>query len=160
MTSPTRVRVVLLSPRARVLLIKYRNVGPSGQPRPCWTLAGGGREDGETIEQAAVREIAEETGMAEVRLGPVVWYGEDSHRSGDWKVVFKEHFILAFAATEAIDRSGWTDHERREILETRWWSVEELRMSNDAVYPLELAAYLEPLLAGDYPAGILMLPKI
>ena len=98
--------------------------------------------------------------MAEVRLGPVVWYGEDSHRSGDWKVVFKEHFILAFAATEAIDRSGWTDHERREILETRWWSVEELRMSNDAVYPFELAAYLEPLLAGDYPAGILMLPKI
>ncbi|CAN5377267.1 NUDIX hydrolase [soil metagenome] len=151
MTSPTRVRVILLSPRARVLMIKYRNVGPSGQPRLCWTLPGGGREDGETIEQAAMREIGEETGIAEVRLGPVVWYGEDGHRSGDWKVIFKEHFILAFTATEDIDRGGWTDHERREILETRWWSVEELRMSRDAVYPFELAAYLEPLLAGDYP---------
>ena len=98
--------------------------------------------------------------MAKVRLGPVVWYGEDSHRGRDWKVVFKEHFILAFASTEAIDGNGWSDHERREILETRWWSVEDLRMSKDTVYPFDLAAYLEPPLVGDYPAGILTLPKI
>ena len=160
MTSPTRVRVILLSPSARVFMMKYRNLGPSGQPRPCWTLAGGGREEGETIEQTAVREIAEETGMSDLRLGPVVWYGEDSHRSGDWKVVFKEHFILAFASSEAVDRGGWTDHERRQILETRWWSTEELRMSKEVVYPFALADYLEPLLAGDYPAGILTLPGI
>ncbi len=160
MTNPTRVRVVLLSPSARVLMIKYRNVGPTGQSRPCWTLAGGGREAGETIEQAAVREIAEETGMTDVRLGPVVWYGEDGHRSGDWKIVFKEHFILAFSPTEAIDRAGWTDHERREILETRWWSLEDLRTSKDVVYPFALADHLQPLLAGDYPAEILTLPRI
>ena len=141
-------------------MMKYRNLGPSGQPRPCWTLAGGCREEGETIEQTAVREIAEETGMSDLRLGPVVWYGEDSHRSGDWKVVFKEHFILAFASSEAVDRGGWTDHERRQILETRWWSTEELRMSKEVVYPFALADYLEPLLAGDYPAGILTLPGI
>jgi ADP-ribose pyrophosphatase YjhB (NUDIX family) len=141
-------------------LIKYRNVGPSGQPRPCWTLAGGGRENGETIEQAALREIAEETGMTDVRLGPVVWYGEDGQRGGDWNVVFKEHFILAFASTEAIDQSGWTDHERRQILETRWWTLEELRASKDVIYPFRLADQLAPLLAGDYPLEILTLPRI
>jgi hypothetical protein len=48
------------------------------------------------------REIREETGLSPVGLGPVVWYGEDSHRSGDWKITFKEHFILAFAPTETI----------------------------------------------------------
>jgi 8-oxo-dGTP pyrophosphatase MutT (NUDIX family) len=160
MTVSTRVRVVLLSPSARVLLIKYRNAGPSGEERPCWILAGGGCDAGETIEQTAVREIAEETGMTDVRLGPVVWYGEDGHRSGDWKFVFQEHFILAFAATETIDRSGWTEHEQSEILETRWWSLEELRACEDTVYPFALADHLEPLLAGDYPAGILTLPRI
>lgn len=160
MTVSSRVRVVLLSPGARVLMIKYRNVGPSGEPRPCWTLAGGGREEGETIEQTALREIAEETGMTDVRLGPVVWYGEDGHRSGEWKFVFQEHFILAFASAEAIDPSGWTDHERREILETRWWSLEDLRSSEEAVYPFALADHLEPLLAGDFPAGLLTLPRI
>ena len=39
----TRVRVLLLSPANRLLLIKYRNIGPSGDPSPCWTTAGGGR---------------------------------------------------------------------------------------------------------------------
>lgn len=157
---PTRVRVVLLSPNNRVLLIKYRNSGPSGEPRPCWILAGGGRESGETIKQAAAREIAEETGMNDVRLGPVVWYGEDDQRGRDWNVVFREHFIVAFAPTEEIDQSGWTDHERRQILETRWWTVEELRTSTDVIYPPGLADYLSPLLAGHYPVEVLTLPRV
>lgn len=154
------MRVVLLSPNDRVLMIKYRNLGPSGTPRPCWTLAGGGREDGETIEQTAAREIAEETGMIDVRLGPVVWYGEDGHRSGDWKFVFREHFIVAFAPTEALDQSGWTDHERREILETCWWTIEDLRVTDEVIYPPGLADHLLPLLRGHYPAEILALPAI
>lgn len=160
MAVSTRVRVVLLSPDARVLLFKYRNLGPCGTPRPCWTLAGGGREEGETIAQTAVREIAEETGMTDVRLGPVVWYGEDGHRSGDWKHLFKEHFILAFAATETLDQAGWTDHERREILETRWWTLEDLRVTEEVIYPPGLADHLPPLLAGRYPTEILTLPSI
>ena len=160
MTDSTRVRVVLISPGGRVLMIKYRNLGPSGAPRPCWTLAGGGREPGETIAQTALREIAEETGMTDVRLGPVVWYGEDGHRSGDWKFVFKEHFIVAFASTEALDKSGWTDHERREILETRWWTIEDLRTTDDVIYPPGLADHLRPVLEGQYPAEILMLPTL
>jgi 8-oxo-dGTP pyrophosphatase MutT (NUDIX family) len=130
---PGRVRVLLLSPSQRLLLIKYRNRGPSGAPRPCWTTAGGGCEPGETLQQTALREIAEETGMTGVRLGPVVWYGEDGHRSGDWQVLFREHFIVAFAPSEDIDASGWTEHERREILETRWWTLDDLRATDEVV---------------------------
>lgn len=160
MAEPPRVRVILLSPHARVLMIKYRNLGPSGLPRPCWTLAGGGREPGETIEQTAIREIREETGIADVRLGPVVWYGEDGHRSGDWKILFKEHFIVAFAPHETLDQSGWTDHEQREILEMRWWTIEDLRATDDVIYPPGLADNLLPVLDGRYPIDILMLPPI
>lgn len=160
MTCSTRVRVVLLSPSARVLLIKYRNLGPLGTPQPCWTLAGGGRDRGETIEQTAAREVAEETGITHIRLGPVIWYGEDGRRSGDWKIIFKEHFILAFAPTEVLDQSGWTDHERREILETRWWTIEDLRTTNEVIYPPRLVDHLAPLLGGHYPTEMLTLPAI
>lgn len=160
MTESQRVRVLLLSPAQRILMIKYRNTGPSGVDRPCWTLSGGGREPGETIQQTALREIAEETGMADIRLGPVIWYGEDGHRSGDWRFLFKEHFIVAHAPSEIIDRRAWTEHERRSILETRWWALEELRTSQEAIYPFGLAELAAPVLRGDYPAALVTLPSI
>ena len=160
MGEPTRVRVLLLSPRNRLLLIKYRNTGPTGAARPCWITAGGGREADEPIERAALREIREETGLPSVRLGPVVWYGEDSHRSGDWKITFKEHFILAFAPTETITDHDWTEHERNQIIEMRWWTIEELGTTTETIYPVGIADLLEPLLSGSYPAEVVNLPPI
>jgi ADP-ribose pyrophosphatase YjhB (NUDIX family) len=154
------VRVLLLSPRKRILLLKYSNVGPDGAPSPCWTTSGGGMEATETIEEAAAREILEETGLADVTLGPVVWYGEDAHRSGGWGIRFKEHFIVAFAPTESLSRHGWTEHERKEILETRWWTADEIAASREAIYPFNLGKLLKPILDGRYPEPVLRLPDI
>jgi ADP-ribose pyrophosphatase YjhB (NUDIX family) len=154
------VRVLLLSLRNRLRLIKYQNIGPTGEPRPCWTTAGRGRGSDESVERAALREISEETGLSLVRLGPVVWYGEDGQRSGDWKITFKEHFILAFAPTETISDRGWTKHERNQIVETRWWTIEELRRTTETIYPVGIADLLEPLLSGNYPDEIIKLPPI
>ena len=48
---------VLVDDRERILLARW-NEGPT----PAWTVPGGGVEEGETPEQAAVREVREETG--------------------------------------------------------------------------------------------------
>jgi 8-oxo-dGTP pyrophosphatase MutT (NUDIX family) len=154
------VRVLLISPAGRLLLIKYRNIGRTGTSRPCWTTCGGGRDPGETIEQTAIREVFEETGFSSVQLGPVVWYGEDEERSGDWNVRHREHFIVAFAPSEAVMSGGWTEHERSEILKTRWWTPADIRASGDNIYPRRLADLLEPVLAGTYPAEPIVLPPI
>ncbi|WP_337268624.1 NUDIX hydrolase [Oryzifoliimicrobium ureilyticus] len=153
-STPNRVRVILLSPFKRVLLIHYRNTDRSGVDNPCWILAGGGMDAGETIADTALREIKEETGLSHVSLGPVVWYGEDSIRSGNWGITYKEHFIVAHSQTEDLCKDGWTEHEHRQITQMRWWSVEEIRQSRDAIYPLGLHDLLIPILAGDYPAEL------
>lgn len=53
-----RVRVVLIDSSGRVLLVRH----PIGDLR--WALPGGGIEKGESVEQAAAREIHEELGFA------------------------------------------------------------------------------------------------
>ncbi|MBF2715455.1 NUDIX domain-containing protein [Agrobacterium vitis] len=158
--SPSRVRVILLSPLERLLLIRYRNTDRSGVDNPCWTTTGGGIEPGETIIEAALREITEETGLVDVRFGPVVWYGEDSRRSGDWGITFKEHFIVAHSTSESLSNVQWTRHEHNQILEMRWWSIQEIENSSDVIYPIDLHRFMKPIFDGDYPIKLFEIPSI
>ena len=41
-----------------------------------------------------------------------------------------------------LDASGWTDDERRDVLEFHWWKPEELLHTSDLVGPHGLAEFL------------------
>jgi len=159
-TEANRIRLLLFSPERRLLLFKHRHLRPDGGEEPSWVTIGGGREPGESIEQTALRELAEETGMTDVTLGPVVWYGEDCRRSAPWGRIHRELFVLAEAPHEALDTSGWTDGEREDIMETRWWTLDEICASDEVIYPPGLADLITPLLAGELPPEMLVLPPL
>src|SRR5581483_2820535 len=63
-------RLLVIDPRDRILLLRVHE--PRFEQPILWFTPGGGLDPGETFEQAAVRELWEETGIV-APLGPCVW---------------------------------------------------------------------------------------
>jgi ADP-ribose pyrophosphatase YjhB (NUDIX family) len=149
-------RLLVVDADDRVLLFG----GQEPEGRRFWFTPGGGVHRGETLTQAAARELAEETGLVrtEAGLGPVV-----ANSAGLWtadgKVFFgADSFFLLRAADSAIDTSGQEELERSVIMEHRWWAVSELRATNDLINPIGLPSLLESLLRDGAPTVPVRLP--
>ena len=140
------VRVLLLDPQDRILLLRGRLPGDRAGPG-AWFTVGGGVEPGETLERAAAREIAEETGFTDVSIGPLLWAGQWVHDRPDGPVLFLESFVAARCASGEPDRSGWQAHEHDLIDDIRWWTLAELRAPDEPVFPTDLAPRLAAVLA-------------
>lgn len=144
------VRVLLLDPNDRILLLRGRLPGQRRGPGS-WFTVGGGLEAGETHHEAAVREIREETGIADVALGPVVWLREGLLHIPH-PAQFQEQYIVARCGGGEPSRDGWTALERDLIQDIRWWTLPALAATRDLVFPPGLVDLLRPVLAGEFPA--------
>ena len=146
------VRLVLLSPADRLLLLNFDDGRYSG-----WCTVGGGVDEGESLIEAARRELLEETGHTEAEFGPVVWRRwHDMLVEGEPRRLVESYFIVR-ARHENLSDHGWTALERRTVRSMRWWSIEEIAASEEPIYPGGLAGHLAKLLAGEIPDTPLMI---
>jgi len=140
-------RVLLLDEAGRVLLFRT-----NFRERPLWITPGGGLEDSESFEEAARRELWEETGI-EAPLGPCVWLRRHVFEFGDVLLDEDERFFVArLPVGAAVSTANFMAHEHAFMLEHRWWTVGEIGGSRDWFAPRQLAALLPPIAAGEYPA--------
>jgi 8-oxo-dGTP pyrophosphatase MutT (NUDIX family) len=139
-------RVLLLADRS-VLLIQGLDPGRPGDGR-WWLTPGGGVDGSESLEAAAVREVLEETGcrLRANQLGPVVATRVANFEFDHRQYRQTEYFFAAEVPAFTPRNDGWEEVERRALLDQRWWTVDELRATNQTVYPSELADLVETVL--------------
>ena len=112
-----RIRVaVCLVDGDRVLLVEHEKDG-----RHYWLLPGGGVEAGETLADAAHREVREETGF-EIDLGPLLILCEAIEPLGRRRTRHLVNVVYAGRITAGVLRPG---HDGR-LVDAAWRPVAEL----------------------------------
>jgi ADP-ribose pyrophosphatase YjhB (NUDIX family) len=151
-------RVLLFDPAGRILLLRGRL--PSDPAAPgAWFTVGGEVEAGESLEAAAAREAAEETGFSDVTLGAPIWFGEQVLRLGDQRPVrFKEHYFVAWCGGAEPSRAGWQAHEHDLVDDIRWWTPPDLAACTDKVFPPGLAGRLAEVFERRFERGAVIAP--
>jgi 8-oxo-dGTP pyrophosphatase MutT (NUDIX family) len=146
--------VLVLDRAGRVLLFGARLVDLSQPPGPVlyWYTPGGEIERGESVRQAAVRELAEEIGLSvepEALEGPIWLRRSVSLLLGEPVDARETYFVLRDVVHE-VDVSGQTELEALEDQPYRWWSVEEIAGSAEDFVPVQLAGSLPELIDGPW----------
>lgn len=133
-------RILVIDPEGRVLLFKFAFERGALAGTQFWATPGGALDDGETFEQAAVRELAEETGLRISHPGPEVGRQEAIFPGTDGETIrADERFFLVQVSEVTLDQAGWTTLEREVMTEHRWWSLDEIRLTREQVWPENLA---------------------
>jgi 8-oxo-dGTP pyrophosphatase MutT (NUDIX family) len=127
-------RVLPVNPAGEVLLL--HGWDPAVPDEPYWFSIGGAIDAGESLVDAAVREMREETG---IRIAPTALSGpiarEDAEFDwGMWRLVQDQtYFALALGHDHTeISFDGLEPIERTSIDAAAWWTPEALEADGSA----------------------------
>jgi 8-oxo-dGTP diphosphatase len=139
-------------PVARVLLLDLQNrlfllyAEHAADRRRFWVTPGGGVKKGEAFEDAARRELREETGL-DVHIGRWVWTRSHAYNWNGRSCDQYERFFIATTAGSHIRPEKQDDY----VVDRRWWTLSELQASRDDFAPRRLPELVAEIIRGIYP---------
>jgi 8-oxo-dGTP pyrophosphatase MutT (NUDIX family) len=144
----TSSRVVVVDDSGCVLLVRILDAR-STKP-PLWITPGGSVEEGESLREAAARELGEETGLwiHPKRLGRPL-----AVSSGEWiyrdAPLFSEDWFFGLRVPRYSPQiDGYTDLEREVHGTWHWWRPDELVAPSEIVIPRGLQDVIALIVEG------------
>lgn len=134
-------RIILMDADGAALL--FFTAAPDSSRWGRWITPGGGVDPGETHEQAAIRELFEETGLVVDSVGEpvftidfdVAWDSADHDRG------HAEYYALRCERFEPVS-TNWTDDEHIDVTAHGWFTAAELLATGQPFEPYDLPRLL------------------
>lgn len=141
MTFRATSRVLLFDESGKALL--FLQYGKTHDVPPRWMTPGGGVDPGESHDQAAIRELTEETGLVLDSIEPP-FLAEDFEPDARWHPYNEGHREWYVVRTTRFDpvRDGWTEEELEDVVEWRWMSADDLEVHGAEYEPANLPELL------------------
>jgi double-stranded uracil-DNA glycosylase len=139
-------RALVLDEEGRTLLVQFRD--DNGQV--WWATPGGGIDDGEDVESALRRELAEELGLDAFKLGPEIWTREHTFA---WRgSMLRQRERIWLVEVPQHEPAPRVDLAAELVADVRWWTPAELAATTEQLVPRRLPELLRELVESGPPS--------
>jgi len=144
-------RAIVLNDQNQIFLFRY-SFDFFAEKTAIWITPGGALDEGETFEEALKRELFEELGIELTELTPFVFYRTPLYELKNGETVrSEEQFYLVRLNETEFSYANWTESENQRMTAGKWWSVEEIRQSEEKFFSEDIVGILERLSRGETP---------
>lgn len=155
------IKAILLNEKNELLLIytddkniKNKNDKYNGG---FWQMVGGKIEDGEDYVSAIKREIFEETSITadKLEIGSIVFKGTMILNMYGEPNEIRQSFVVVHTSASEVSLKNLTNEEKPVAKRLKWFSYDEIKNSDEIIYPVVLPDYLKNIIDNKYPKRVL-----